>query len=73
MTDYMRGYQDGESLRSDYDARGDEYTVPTPDLNGESPTYQKGWWDGFNKLQMTPPHVKPDWFSPTMKASLGIR
>lgn len=41
MQDYSRGYMDGENVRTAYDSRGDEYTVPEPELRGESAAYQK--------------------------------
>lgn len=73
MEHYIRGYTDGENVRAAYDSRGDERTVPDPDLRDKSPLYKKGWWDGFNKLDMCPPETKPDWLSPEMKSLFEIK
>jgi hypothetical protein len=55
VKDYWQGVNDGRTVRDDYDVRGDERTVPSPDIEDRSSAYQKGWWDGFNKLDATPP------------------
>jgi hypothetical protein len=55
--DYYRGLADGGEVRETYDARGDERTVPDPEFGDETARYQKGWWDGFNKLEPRPPHM----------------
>jgi hypothetical protein len=58
--DYFQGAIDGRDVRNQYDARGDERTVPQPDIGHKSASYQKGWWDGFNKLDDTPPFCETD-------------
>jgi hypothetical protein len=49
---YTAGYCAGSKTAELWD---DEREVPDPAFEEhESPTYQKGWWDGFNKLEFDP-------------------
>jgi hypothetical protein len=49
---YTEGYGSG-SKAAELWSEGDE--IPDPIFEGhETPTYRKGWWDGFNKLDFDP-------------------
>ena len=48
---YTAGYCAGRNAADFFD----ESDIPDPRFEeSNSPTYQKGWWDGFNKLEFDP-------------------
>jgi hypothetical protein len=51
----MKAYTAGYSAGSNAAQFFDEHEIPNPRFDdNDSATYQKGWWDGFNKLEFDP-------------------
>lgn len=51
----VKAYTDGYCAGSSAAEYVDENEIPNPRFEeSDSATYQKGWWDGFNKLEFDP-------------------